>query len=78
MGRKKNPYVLLLYCLYILFVCVGTTYFDSPQGRKEQMIIAMTSGSVALAATYGYYAIYRDFKLFGWKWIVSTFKQLWK
>ena len=76
--NKRKVWILGVMLIYISLTCVGSTYLASTAGATSNFLLGWVTLSVAIGLTYGYYALYRDFRLFGWKWIVKTFKQLTK
>tara|TARA_R110000823_G_scaffold313799_1_gene441831 strand:+ start:413 stop:595 length:183 start_codon:yes stop_codon:yes gene_type:complete len=56
----------------------GIYFLDLGEANSTHATFAWVVSSISLGLTYGYYAMYRDIKLFGLKWIWKTFKQLFK
>ena len=63
---------------FIIYLCLGMSmiYFLDFDRNNNHFVWSWVCLSVSAGFSYGYYALYRDLKLFGWKWIVHTFKQL--
>ena len=75
---KKNRIVTIIYLIYICLMFGATFFFDVGKEHSSHALLAWVVFSISCGVSYGYYALYRDVKLFGWGWIGDTFKQLFK
>lgn len=76
--NKRKVWVMGVMLIYISLTCLASTYLVANKTELHNFILGWVTMSVSIGLTYGYYSLYRDFRLFGWKWIVKTFKQLTK
>lgn len=75
---KRTKIITYLYVLYIILMFWATSVLNVGRNNGNHIMLAWVVFSISCGATYGYYSFYRDMKLFGWKWIKDTFKQLLK
>ena len=73
---KKSKIFTLAYILYLTLMMGGIYFLDLGVQNTTHVTFAWVVCSISLGLAYGYYAAYRDLKLFGPKWIWRTFKQL--
>lgn len=76
MERVRSRILEAIMFIYIALVC-GWLYINDDDDINNffSAIILMT---ISIFFVYGLYSLYRDLRLFGWKWIINTFKELWK
>ena len=77
MGRVSSRILEAIMFIYIALVC-GWLYIND-KSEINNLLSSIILMTISIFFTYGVYSLYRDIKLFGWKWIIKTFKELiWK
>lgn len=75
---KRKIWILGGLLIYVCLTSFITYLIGEGNNDSGNFILAWLSFAVSAGLTYGYYALYRDIKLFGFRWIKDTFKQLFK
>ena len=75
MSKQKSKFLSWFAIVYVATVLV---YMSIGSYHKHPIISSSVIFAGSTVFTYGTLCLYRDLKLFGWKWIIQTFKDAFK